>query len=151
MSYQTNFTGEELGKGWAVLSSPEAKQGWSSLSFNALKDNFIDVVQNHYWCFEGTAGRTAFWQFVLVLIPIWIAVLVLTSILAVIGLASICGIIPAIVILALAAPTCGLAARRLHEAGKSGWLQVIPVVGLILCLLPKSECSCGCGCGCEQK
>lgn len=145
MAYKMNLTGEELSAGIKVLSSPEAKAGWSSLTFDSVKDNFINVLKNKYWCFEGTTDRKTFWQYMLVA--------VILAVIPVIGwLASIC-ILPA---------TLGITARRLHDIGKSGWLQVIcviPFIGyifwvilMILCLLPANNGEgCGCGCGCEKK
>ncbi|MBP5531465.1 MAG: DUF805 domain-containing protein [Lentisphaeria bacterium] len=132
------------------------------MNFNVLKDNFIDVVKNKYFCFEGVTGRTVFWRYMLVVFALQIAAGVLSSIVSIIlaaaGLAFLGSLITAVVSLALLCPTIGITARRLHDIGRSGWLQliaIIPVIGglvvLILCLLPKSGEGCGCGCCCEQK
>ncbi len=162
MAYKLNLTGDDLSNGLKVLSSSEVKTGFSSLNFNVLKDNFIDVVKNKYFCFDGVTGRTVFWRYMLVVFALQIVAGVLSSIvsiiLAVVGLASLGSLISAVVSLALLCPTLGITARRLHDIGKSGWLQliaIIPVIGwavvLLLCLLPKSGECCGCGCGCGQK
>ena len=151
MAYQTTITAEELREDFKVLTSSEVQKGFDSLQTQALIDNFIDVVKNHYFCFDGTTGRRVFWQYFLMLFPVWIVAIVVGIVLSII-ISPVFSGISGIVILALICPTLGIGARRLHDTGKSGWLQLIPVVGLILCL-PKGKggCSCGCGCGCEQK
>lgn len=156
MAYKMNLTGEELSEGLKVLSSQEVKDGFSSINVKELMDNFLDVVKNKYFCFEGTTGRKVFWRYYLAAVAICFVVAILGAILSIVlsfvGLAFIGSLIFMLAILALICPTAGIAARRLHDIGKSGWLQVIPFVGLILCLLPsKKGCDCGCNCGCEQK
>ena len=156
MAYQMKITGNDFSEGLKVLSSQEVKDGFSSINVKELLDNFLDVVKNKYFCFEGTTGRTVFWRYMLVLIVIEIIVSVLSSILGIIGLAIVGSLISTVVSLGLLCPTLGITARRLHDIGRSGWLQVIgiiPVIGglivLILCLNKGGACDCGCGC--EQK
>ena len=135
MSYKMSFSMDELKAGFAVLSEPETKAAFKQISFESVKNNFLDVVKNRYFCFEGNASRAEFWQFYLV-----------------------CVIINAIGLgIFVALPLWGVGARRLHEVGKSGWVQLyalIPFVGwlipLALWMLKPVE-GCGCGCGCEQK
>ena len=123
-----------------------------------LIDNFKDIVTKKYFCFEGRAGRKEFWMY-------FLACVIINAILGVIPKAG--PILQAVFALATLLPTLGAAARRLHDTGKSGWMQLlafIPVVGviivLILCALegqkeankfgaPVAE-GCGCGCGCEE-
>ena len=156
MAYKITLTGDDFSTGIKVLSSPEVKTGFSSLNFNVLKDNFIDVVKNKYFCFEGVTGRTVFWRYMIVAILILVAAGIVSNILGIIFAPLFA--IQGLVYLALLCPTIGITARRLHDIGRSGWLQLIslvPFVGglivLILCLLPKAGEDCCCGCGCEQK
>ena len=139
MAYKMSFTIDELIANVQSLSLPEVKEGFAQLSFESVKENFIDVVKNRYFCFEGTAAPKEFWQYTLVSFII--------SIIPVIGWLASLALLPA---------TLGVGARRLHDTGKSGWLQliaIIPIIGglivLALCLGKKAE-GCGCGC-CEQK
>ena len=99
------------------------------MNFNEIIKNFIDVVTQKYFCFEGRTSPKSFWQYILLYI---IASIIL-------------GIIPgigrylsAIWTLALFIPSLGITARRLHDTGKSGWFQLlalIPVIGGLIVLL----------------
>ena len=162
MAYKMNLSGDDFSEGIKVLSSPEVKAGFSALNFRVLLDNFLDVVKNKYFCFEGVTGRTVFWRYMLVVFGINIVAGVLSSIVSIVlsfvGLAFLGSLISGVVTLALLCPTIGITTRRLHDIGRSGWLQlisIIPVIGglvvLLLCLLPKSGEGCTCGCCCEKK
>ena len=35
------------------------------MDFNAIKDNFINILTKKYFCFEGKADRKEFWNFFL--------------------------------------------------------------------------------------
>ena len=161
MAYQMKITGDDFSEGLKVLSSQEVKDGFSSINVKELMDNFLDVVKNKYFCFEGTTGRKIFWRYMLVLIAVEIIVSILTTIVSIIlaaaGLAFIGTLISMLVNLALLCPTLGITARRLHDMGRSGWLQligIIPVIGgllvLLLCLNKGVEGACDCGCGCQK-
>ena len=102
----------------------------------AIINNFIDIVTKKYFCFEGRAGRAEFWQYVLVNFILNIILSVIQQMAPKVG-----GILFLIVCLALALPTLGCTARRFHDRGKSGWMQLlglIPLVGglivLIMCI-----------------
>lgn len=102
------------------------------MSIQSIIKNFIDTVTQKYFCFEGRTSREAFWQFFLVCF----VVSVILGIIPVVGrfLAPLWN-------LAILCPYLGITARRLHDTGKSGWLQLlalIPFIGglivLILCI-----------------
>ena len=87
--------------------------------------DFVESVktclQKKYAEFEGRATRSEFWWFALFSI---IVNFVLGAILP--------SIIGALVSLALLVPSLAVGSRRLHDIGKSGWLQLlwlIPLVG----------------------
>ena len=95
-------------------------------------NNFKTIITQKYICFDGRAGRGEFWRFALVSF-------VVSTVLSFIP--KVGPILQLIWILALLLPTLGVIARRLHDRGKSGWLQLlalIPVIGglivLILCI-----------------
>lgn len=96
---------------------------------NEIIDNFKTILKTKYFCVEGRAGRKEFWQFILV------------SLIGNIILNLIPGLgqaLSALWTLALLLPTISVTARRLHDCGKTGWLQLlllIPVIGGLLVLL----------------
>ncbi|MBP5321874.1 MAG: DUF805 domain-containing protein [Kiritimatiellae bacterium] len=97
--------------------------------FKKLIDNAKTILSQKYFCFEGRAGQGEFWMWVLaVMIAHFIS-----------GLIPKAGPILGLVItLGTLLPYLGVTARRLHDRGKSGWLQLlafIPIVGVIIVLI----------------
>ena len=102
------------------------------MSANEVIENFKEIVTKKYSCFDGRAGRTEFWCWILVVF----LVNMVFSVIPKIG-----GILAAIWSLGILLPTLGAYARRLHDLGKSAWfilIALIPVIGglilLILCI-----------------
>ncbi len=88
---------------------------------------FLDPITKHYADFEGRVGRQEYWMFVLFCVLIQIAF-------DVIGL----DMIGLLVSLGLLVPSIALAARRLHDTGRSGWWQLlglIPIIGWIILIV----------------
>lgn len=76
-----------------------------------------------YADFNGRAARPEFWWFVLAQL---VVALILNMVVPILG---------GLFSLALLVPSLAAGARRLHDIGKSGWLQLlglIPVIGWIL-------------------
>ena len=101
--------------------------------FQDLIANTKMIVTQKYFCFEGRAGRKEFWMWIL---AVFIVNFILGLIPGKVGM-----ILSAIFSLAILLPSLGVTARRLHDVGKSGWMQLlglIPFVGglivLILCI-----------------
>lgn len=89
------------------------------------------IVEN-YCNFEGRASRSQYWWYVLftALLGFLIGIIF--------GEETTGNIIQGIVTLALLLPGLGLAVRRLHDIGKSGWwifLAFIPLVGAIILIV----------------
>ena len=99
-----------------------------------MKEQFLDVIINHYADFNGRARRREYWMFLL-----WnlVAQFVLGLVLGLIS-SKLGTIVGGIYSLAILLPGLSLAVRRLHDTGKSGWsllLALIPLVGAILLLV----------------
>ncbi len=96
-----------------------------NFDFNEVVEHFKKVVTTQYFCFEGRMSKRDYWMY---MIP-----------------ALILGFVPVvgqIIALALLLPNLGATARRLHDLGKTGWLQLIdlvcppigPIVVLVMCV-----------------
>ena len=110
---------------------------------SVINTYFIDVLKNHYFDFSGTATRKQFW--------LWVLFQFLFGII----LGIICGLffgekalqtIQVIVGLLFLLPALGIAARRLHDSGRSGWWLLLwflpfigPIVLLVFFLLPSKR------------
>ena len=78
------------------------------------------VITTKYYCFDGRTASGDFWRYIL-------PVIVLCCI----------PLIGQLIALATILPTAGITCRRLHDVGKSGWLQLlalIPVIGILIVL-----------------
>ena len=97
----------------------------------AIIENFKTILTKKYFCFEGRADRAEFWY--------WFLACVIINIVLGIGDKFIGKpILAGLFSLATLLPYLGVAARRLHDTGKSGWLLLlglIPFVGFIIVLL----------------
>jgi uncharacterized membrane protein YhaH (DUF805 family) len=94
--------------------------------------NWYLAVLKNYTGFDGRARRTEFWMYELVNIAIIVVLEVLS--LAVHPLAFLYYIYA----LAVLVPSLAVGCRRLHDTGKSGWLQligIIPILGAIAMII----------------
>ncbi|HYD76789.1 DUF805 domain-containing protein [Ramlibacter sp.] len=90
--------------------------------------DFVEAIKTclrKYATFEGRASRSEYWWFVLGYLLVSVAASIVSELLN------------ALVGLALLLPSLAVGARRLHDIGKSGWLQllwIIPFIGWIILL-----------------
>ena len=79
-----------------------------SIDINQVIEHFKTVLTTQYFCFDGRMSKRDYWTFM-------IPALIINCVLGV----------TVIVPLALLLPTLGATARRLHDVGKTGWLQLL--------------------------
>ena len=96
---------------------------------------YFDVLQK-YAQFTGRATRQEFWMFALINVIISVLIGMIDSIL---GLNSgTIGPLGGIYSLAVLVPSLAVGARRLHDIGRTGWMQLlalIPVVGVVILIV----------------
>lgn len=99
----------------------------------SIFDYFKETLTENYANFEGRARRKEYWSFQLVS---FIISLVLSGVLM--AISPELSMIANIYSLAVLVPSLGLAVRRLHDVGKSGWfllIVLIPLIGAIWLLV----------------
>ena len=96
---------------------------------NAINTYFIDVLKNHYFDFQGRATRKQFWMYLLFTFLLGIVLGIVARINATVGSA-----LTIVATLGLLLPNLGIAVRRLHDIGRSGWwilIGLVPVINMI--------------------
>ncbi len=94
--------------------------------------NWYLTVLKRYTVFSGRAARTEFWMFTLFNV---IVSVVLTAVDMGLGLGAL---LSSLYSLAVLLPSLGVAIRRLHDTGRSGWwlfIVLIPLIGVIVLLV----------------
>lgn len=93
-------------------------------------ENFLSVVKQ-YANFEGRARRQEYWMYILFYFIFYVGAVIIDSITGI-------GLLALIYSLALLVPSLSVGARRLHDTGRSGWLQLlllIPLIGAIILIV----------------
>ena len=92
---------------------------------------FLKVVKDNYANFKGRAGKKEFWMFILVYVILSIIAGAIGNFIDMSSISSLLGLV-------LFVPSIAVGARRLHDTGKSGWLQLlnlIPILGTIVLIV----------------
>ncbi|WP_290697886.1 DUF805 domain-containing protein [Lacinutrix sp.] len=95
---------------------------------------YLKVIKDNYANFEGRARRKEYWMFALFHIIFTYACLILLGVVAYAIESPAVVIIVYIYIFATLIPAIAVNCRRMHDVGKSGWYQLIPIYSLILTL-----------------
>jgi len=99
--------------------------------------NWYLTVLKKYAEFSGRARRKEYWMFTLVNMLIYVALIILDAIVGA-KVGGGVGILAALYMLGVLLPSLGVAVRRLHDTGRSGWwllISLVPVVGAIVILI----------------
>ena len=100
--------------------------------------NWYLAVLKKYAVFDGRARRKEYWMFVLFYAIFGIVAVVLDNVFGTAGKDIGYGIIYGLYSLAMILPALGVAIRRLHDTGRSGWwlfISLIPIIGSIWLLV----------------
>ncbi|MBL1143184.1 MAG: DUF805 domain-containing protein [Proteobacteria bacterium] len=92
---------------------------------------FTDAFKK-YADFSGRATRTQYWMFILIYMIIYIVLAVIDAF--VLGMPALSGVLSLVAII----PSLSIAARRLHDTGRSGWwllISLLPLIGIIVLLV----------------
>jgi len=84
-----------------------------------------------YADFSGRATRQEYWMYVLIYLIIYIVLAVVDAAIGILLLAPIFSLV-------MLVPSISIAARRLHDTGRTGWWQLIgfiPLLGLIVMIV----------------
>lgn len=96
---------------------------------NAVIETFRRTVAEHYVDFQGRTARREFWYYIL---AYFVAYIVLAIVQSLFGSRLLTGLYS----LGLLLPGLGIAVRRLHDTGRSGWWLLIGVVpGFLLAIM----------------
>lgn len=91
---------------------------------------FTDALKQ-YATFTGRATRQQYWMFILFYVIFYVVAVVIDAVLGTM-------ILTTIYVLGLLVPSIAVAARRLHDTGRTGWWQLIsliPIIGAIVLIV----------------
>jgi uncharacterized membrane protein YhaH (DUF805 family) len=107
-------------------------------------NDYLNVVRNNYANFSGRARRREFWMFTLVNTIVLVVLAALMGVGFALSDTDLSSISPLVYVsigllsiygLATLVPTLAVSVRRLHDAGYSGWLELLEFVGLRVVVL----------------
>jgi uncharacterized membrane protein YhaH (DUF805 family) len=100
--------------------------------------NWFVLALKKYAVFSGRSQRSEYWFFVLFCLLISIALSVVDWMLGRYSASAQIGLLSGVFSLAMIVPSIAVAARRLHDTGRSGWwqlLSLLPLVGVIVLIV----------------
>jgi uncharacterized membrane protein YhaH (DUF805 family) len=100
---------------------------------------YTDALTKKYFLFTGRAGRTEFWMYVLFNFIVAMILAIVGTVLGGSGNYSSPAFLPYdLYLLATLLPSLGMAVRRLHDTGRSGWwilVGLVPIIGAVVLLI----------------
>ncbi len=92
-----------------------------------------------YAVFNGRAHRTEYWMFILFNVIIAFGLVFIDGFFGITPVEIERSIVGTIYELAVFIPTIAAGARRLHDSGRSGWWQIVPVVNWVFMCTPSTQ------------
>ena len=89
-----------------------------------IMGNAISACFSKYATFSGRATRSEYWFFFLFYAIVIFAVAMIDP--------TVNGLLVNLTVLVFILPMYAAGSRRMHDVGKSGWFQIIPIYGFIL-------------------
>jgi len=93
-------------------------------------NHFINAFKL-YGVFSGRSSRTEYWMFTLVYILVYTALMLIALLLD----NEAFHFVVSILTLGVIVPSLSITARRLHDAGRSGWWQATPFIGYFFAMI----------------
>ena len=91
----------------------------------------VSTCFKKYATFEGRASRSEFWFFTLFYLIVSVVAGIVEGVTGIVGLGYV-------TVLAMFIPSITVTCRRMHDTGRSGWFQLVPIYNLILALTPSN-------------
>lgn len=92
----------------------------------------VRTVLHQYATFTGRARRSEYWWFYLFTVLVSIATSLIDAVIDAVAFNNEVGLVGALASLALLVPGLAVAARRLHDTGRTGWWILLPVAPFVL-------------------
>jgi uncharacterized membrane protein YhaH (DUF805 family) len=92
---------------------------------------YINPITKHYFDFQGCASRKEYWMFFLFNVIASFLVGLVTGLMHLAPIGTLYS-------LAVLLPSIGIAVRRMHDIGKSGWWVLVPLYNIYLLAQPSS-------------
>ncbi len=96
--------------------------------------HFIRAFQL-YGVFSGRSTREEYWMFTLIYIVVYMALSAISYMLG----STFFDVILTVLSIAVIVPSLSITARRLHDAGKSGWWQLSPYIGMVFIVIGMAQ------------
>lgn len=100
------------------------------ISFSRGLQHFINAFKL-YGVFSGRSTREEYWMFTLIYLVVYLALSGIAFLLN----SEIFSTLLAILSLGVIVPSLSITARRLHDVGRSGWVQLAPYIGMIFAII----------------